>query len=100
MFADEFRSHAIGFWDEIQAGDSRRADAHTAALERLVTATTDAPDHLSVMLHDTDDRVRYAAAASAGAANDEARDVLAALAERPDGLIAPTARLLLAQWAK
>lgn len=98
MFSDEFRSHAIGYWDEIQSGDSRRANAHTAALDRLVRGTADADDDLSALLHDPDERVRYAAAASLGAAQEAAREVLAALAENPNGLIAPTARLLLAQW--
>ncbi len=100
MSADEFRSRAIGYWEAVEVGSSNEASAHTNALEVLVGSWDDAQEALVWLLRDPDERVRYAAAASLGPTHRSAAEVLATLAENPTGLIAPTARLLLAQWTK
>ncbi len=98
---DDFRSHALDYWQEVSGGASRRATAHSAALEAIVDQWRAAGTHtekLRSLLADPAAEVRYAAAASLGGTVLTAVEELRRLADDSTGRIAPTARLLLAQW--
>lgn len=97
----EFRHLALGFWADLAAADSRSANRKRAGLDRLVTkwrGSSDATVDLVSLLEDPEPAVRYAAASYLGAGDPAAVEVLVVLASDPKGLIAPTAKLLLAQW--
>ena len=96
---EDFRRHAREYWESVADGDARAATAHTDAAERVAGAWPEPlrREVLAALMDDEDRRVRYAAAALAGPGN-KAEAVLAALASGPTGLVAPTAKMLLAQW--
>lgn len=97
---DDFRRHACGYWESVDAGDVRAANARSDAAEVVANGWPE-PDRtkaLADLMNDEDTRVRYAAAACAGPSNEEAESTLAALAGESTGLVAPTAKLLLSQW--
>lgn len=98
---DEFRVRALGYWQQVAAGDSRKATRETRASEAIVDAWKTAGverEFLMPLLSDPSEEVRYAAAALLGPGSPDALNELRALAETASGLIAPTAKLLLRTW--
>jgi hypothetical protein len=98
-----FELSARGYWAAVHAKKPRLADKATAEGDRIVHRWHQIGSVellLGPLLDSSDDEVRYAAAAHlAGLRVSEARsvEVLTSLSGNPDGLIAPTARLLLMQ---
>ena len=98
---DDFRLAAVGYWVGIRNNSAEEANAATARgdeIVRLWGAHAGAEDHLRRLLSDESEEVRYAAAAHLGSSDAAAIDVLRELARNPQGLVAPTAELLLMRW--
>jgi len=96
----QFRQLALGFWADLAAGDSRSANRKTARLDRMVANWRKSDDggvDLVSLLRDPERAVQYAAASHLGPGDPTALEVLVSLAGDPEGLIAPTAKVLLAQ---
>jgi len=95
-----FASHAAEFWRLLRAGDSKSANLQSDAagcIARLWSERGRGAEFLGPLLAHDDEAVRYAAAAESlswGEEKDAVR-VLRELAQNPNGLVAPTAKLLL-----
>lgn len=100
---DQFCTTATGYWTAIHDADADTATAQTEAGEQIVdrwAAAGQAGELLGPLLESPVDQIRYAAAAHLlrlGIQEDRSVEVLEELKQDPDGLIAPTARLLLMQ---
>jgi HEAT repeat protein len=100
-----YRESAVGYWAAIHEADADLANTKTVGADSIVETwarTGRAEELLEPLLSDEREEVRYGAAAHLlrlGCA-ENAVPILESLSANPDGLVAPTARLLLLNWRR
>ena len=100
---DLFAASAEATWSSVRAGDAKRGSKHTKERDSIVAYWVKRGQCLELLqplLVVESEEIRYAAASQllANGAAQVALAVLEDLEHNSNGLVAPTARLLLLKW--